>query len=235
MSAPTSANPASVAERYGVCMNSRTRYSALAVFLVVLAACAKSKEPSPHPTMKIDVAFPDASPQVVQDAICAPAELMIIGVDGLEKITCVSDSGHAEIYVEGQANVDPAAFANRIDKRLQLVKPVLPATAKLGKVTDISGEAIPLPKVREIEYSTVDIDRTKAASLSVSLNTVFDALRANGNGKPLDNLTVESEGGAKIKVRDIATIKTARGPDHLVLRYPREGTTKPSDDRSSEK
>lgn len=172
-------------------------------------------------TLKVTIEYP-ATPKVIEDAIAAPVEQQIAGVEGLLSTTSVSGAGRYDLYVQSRPGVDAATFATLVKNRLQLAVPVLPHRAKVGNVEDMSGKPIPpLPEIHEVYSNYTDIDRTKAARLGISMQTASDEVhKALKSSSPLDDVTIASADGKKVRLGDFAKIRTVHEPNYRVHRFP---------------
>jgi multidrug efflux pump subunit AcrB len=187
--------------------------------LVIGSGCGK---PSPPAAVEIIVDYPDASPKIVDDVVCAPIRQELFGLEHAPTIICVSSNNIAEIYVQATPAMDVATLSRLVDARVQLAAPVLPTRAKIRKVVDVSGQTIPPPlDIHYVDDLRVYIDPQKASRLGVSMSAVSDAMQQAGrSGRKMTEVALTSSTGERIRLSDIATIKTVREPNHIVVRLP---------------
>ena len=69
----------------------------------------------------IDVAWPGASPQEIEEQIIVRMEEAIADLDGIDELTSVAREGSGSVYVEGLSTVDPDDFINDIKLRVDSV------------------------------------------------------------------------------------------------------------------
>jgi multidrug efflux pump subunit AcrB len=170
----------------------------------------------------ITVKYPGASPQVVDETVCAPIEQMIMYMDGVSSITCVSSFDTAKIYVRGGPTSDVASLAKNVENRIRRAQKMMPDSAKVGRAVDISGQQMPPPlDIHNVPVKFIDIDRAKTRSLGVRFDAVYRAIQAPmKSGTLLDNVTVRSDSGSAVRLSDIAKIKTIYEPNYRVRQWP---------------
>ncbi len=197
----------------------RKHLALVGLVIVGLAATGCTRRET---ALKLTIEYPEASPQVIEETIAVPVEQQVSGVEGLSAMTSICGGGHCDVYIRSRPTVDPARFANLVANRIQLAAPILPHAVRVGEVVDISDRPIPpLPEVRDTEEQYVNIDASKARELGISVRTAWDTVReARGAGGPLAEVTIESADGEKIRLCDFAQVKTVRGPNYRVRRFP---------------
>ncbi|HDZ58230.1 MAG TPA: efflux RND transporter permease subunit [Pseudomonas xinjiangensis] len=79
------------------------------------------------PAIRIQVAYPGASAQTVQDTVVQVIEQQLNGIDGLRYISSVSNSdGSMQINVTFDQGTDPDIAQVQVQNKLQLATPMLP-------------------------------------------------------------------------------------------------------------
>ena len=97
---------------------------ALALFLLPIA---QYPEIAP-PTIRVSTVYPGASAQVVSDTVGAPLEKAVNGVEGMMYLSSsASDSGAYVMSVTFELGTDPDMALVRVQNRMQLALPQLPA------------------------------------------------------------------------------------------------------------
>jgi hypothetical protein len=168
--------------------------------------------------LKVSIEYPDASCKEVDDVVSIPLIQQIRGVEGLEKTISVSKADKAEIYLYFKSDVNATESMKLVEERIRLADPVLPERARPAQTKDVTKQPIVLPTFMDIhivETNSIDIDREKVKALGIPVEFVFSACQTikNSNGS---DITFETDQGKKIKLTDIATIKSVRHPDCII-------------------
>src|SRR5574343_142941 len=79
------------------------------------------------PAVSIQVSYPGASAQTVQDTVVQVIEQQLNGIDGLRYVSSASNSdGSMEIVVTFEQGVNPDIAQVQVQNKLQLATPLLP-------------------------------------------------------------------------------------------------------------
>ena len=101
--------------------------SVVGVLALFLLPVAQYPEIAP-PTIRVTTVYPGASAQVVADTVGAPLEKAVNGVEGMMYLSSsASDSGAYVMSVTFELGADPDMALVRVQNRMQLALPQLPA------------------------------------------------------------------------------------------------------------
>lgn len=101
--------------------------SVVGVLALFLLPIAQYPEIAP-PTIRVSTVYPGASAQVVSDTVGAPLEKAVNGVEGMMYLSSsASDSGAYVMSVTFELGTDPDMALVRVQNRMQLALPQLPA------------------------------------------------------------------------------------------------------------
>ncbi len=96
------------------------------------------------PVVSIDVAYPGANAQVVENRVTQLIEDRISGIEGIDNIVSRSRDGRADITIEFAASRDIDAAANDVRDRVQGVLGLLPREADPPQIRKVDVDAQPV-------------------------------------------------------------------------------------------
>ena len=206
----------------------RSHMKATIVIMSFLALNGCGNNPgakSQHPTVKVTAKYPGASSENLDFEMFGNLLPSIQVVPGVLVITSVSTEGSAEVYIEGRPDLDASTLADRVKKQLRRAPLGLSSDVTLGAVEVVPGESIVLASVvREVDVNHIQIDQDRIARSGIRTSELAEALKkAGASGRTpqeIENIVVQSENGAEVRVGDIADVKTVREPDRVVRRWP---------------
>ena len=96
------------------------------------------------PAIAVQVSYPGASAETVQDTVVQVIEQQMNGIDNLRYISSESNSdGSMTITVTFEQGTDPDIAQVQVQNKLQLATPLLPQGAAPGDPGDQGGEELP--------------------------------------------------------------------------------------------
>lgn len=154
--------------------------------------------------------------------ICVRTRMAILSVSHVKAITFVSLEGHADIYVKSEPNINDAEFLTKIESVIKQTMPDLPADAKLVGITKCAQKDIPTKAIiKDVDRLNLRLDREKVARLGVSIQSITDAVKkASDSSEPLEEVTIEASNGDKIRLDEVAEIKTVCEPNCRIMHWP---------------
>ena len=72
-------------------------------------------------TISVQVVYPGAAPEEVEESICIPIEEEVNGVDGIKKITSTSSEGSGMVMIEVRSGVDPRRVLDDVKTRVDAI------------------------------------------------------------------------------------------------------------------
>src|SRR5712691_2058649 len=79
-----------------------------------------------YPTISVGVAYPGASPEVVEREIARPIETALNTVDGLYELSSTSQEGSANIRLQFNLGVDPTRMQPEVSAKVGRIRRQLP-------------------------------------------------------------------------------------------------------------
>src|SRR5690606_16737101 len=92
------------------------------------------------PYVFIQVEYPGASPEAIENDIIKPVENAITSVDGIRRIYATMTEGRGGIQVEFRLDVDIASATQEIRDKVAMVRPTFPRDAKDPLITRSFGD-----------------------------------------------------------------------------------------------
>jgi multidrug efflux pump subunit AcrB len=197
------------------------------------------------PGLQIEISWPGATPQEVEDQIVARIEESLRDMDAIEWVRSTAREGHAELSVLAEAQVDFPSFMNEVKVRIDSIT-TLPRdietprvvqwvnrnefmrVAVHGDLGEREREAAQLPAVSLVELFgvrseevTIEVSEEALRRYNMSFSELAEAIR--GNSINQSSGTVRTEVGAyQLKVRNQADTGNhpggRRGQRHRWLR-----------------
>ena len=163
----------------------------------------------------------------MDDAVAAPVWLMLMGCEGVEKMTAVSTAGRTDIYLHVAAGFDERTVRGYIDRRLAMAVPTLPASAACRAPALLPADSsVPIVHPKLVEQNFIQIDREKVEADGLSLSDLDKQLAelpdrlVAGQADALGAAVVKLPGGKSVRLGDIATVEKTKTPDAVVRTYP---------------
>ncbi|SEF83180.1 efflux RND transporter permease subunit [Nitrosomonas ureae] len=97
--------------------------------------------PAPQNQLKIEIAYPGASPAEIEQALCIPIEAAVNDLEGIRHINSVADQTECEVIVEFDPEIDAARFQANVQARMDRIAVFPKGTEKL-KIEELSTEKI---------------------------------------------------------------------------------------------
>jgi hydrophobic/amphiphilic exporter-1 (mainly G- bacteria), HAE1 family len=125
----------------------------LGVFSYRLLPVEQMPDVSP-PLAFINVDYPGASPEAIENDIIKPIENVVNSVNGIKNINAVAREGHAFLNIEFQLTTDVVAAAQEIRDKVAQIRSSLPRDVKEPTVTRASNDDSEQPIVSLVVFST---------------------------------------------------------------------------------
>ncbi|PSJ18777.1 efflux RND transporter permease subunit [Nitrosomonas supralitoralis] len=110
--------------------------------------------PAPQNQLKIEIAYPGASPAEVEQALCIPIEAAIHDLEGIRHINSVADQAECDVIVEFDPGIEAARFQANVQARIDRIT-VFPKGAEKLKIQELS--AADMNAVTIMVHGEVDI------------------------------------------------------------------------------
>jgi multidrug efflux pump subunit AcrB len=91
-------------------------------------------------TIGVSVAYPDAAPDEVEEALCIPIEEAIDGVRGVQRVTARAIEGHAAVWAELAVGADAQRVLGDIQTRIDALD--LPDEAERPVVRELLDDSV---------------------------------------------------------------------------------------------
>ncbi|HUS46985.1 MAG TPA: efflux RND transporter permease subunit, partial [Phycisphaerae bacterium] len=171
--------------------------------------------------VKVTARIDGTSPADIEQSVALPLEDEVQGVRGVARCTTIASEGKVELYVVADRSADPNAFLVQIWDKVQVGAGRLPADAEvLSIVLMDANAAVPSVEVKQIDTIRVELDRDKMIALGITAGQATAVLRglpATAEGmRRASDLPVASKSGKTVRLGDIARLRIAKGPSHIV-------------------
>jgi len=185
----------------------------LAVWIAAAGTCvAGCRREAPPRMVKITVSYPGASPTEVDEKVVGPVKTALDALPDAGQVTTIGSSGRTEIYVKPISGGDPWQLLDGILEAVERLGATLPAEVSLA-VQPMPTETVPRAPVGETRAVRVELDPAKAAALGITAQAVAEAVaRAKREGRPLDEVTLDTPDGHAVPLSEVAEITVAGEP-----------------------
>lgn len=112
-----------------------------------------------NPIMSVEINYPNASPEVVEQDITNTLEEVLASLEGIETITSKSFYGRSQVEIRFKPGIDMTEAQSNIRDRLGMIRDVLPERAKdpVVRPQDQSGEAFFYMSLTGERYSFAEL------------------------------------------------------------------------------
>ncbi|SNX59036.1 Multidrug efflux pump subunit AcrB [Nitrosomonas ureae] len=93
--------------------------------------------PAPQNQLKIEIAYPGASPAEIEQVLCIPIEAALHDLEGIRHINSVADQTECEVTVEFDPEIDAARFQANVQARIDRIT-VFPKGAEKLKIQELN-------------------------------------------------------------------------------------------------
>ncbi len=176
--------------------------------------------------VRVSYTYAGANGEVVDETIALPVWQQLIGVEGAEKMRAESVTGRVDIYVTSTEGFDPAKLVENVNRRLDLAKSLLPATAAQEQTALLAAdEEIPSFEPRTVEGLDIEIDREKVRAAGVSMADLNAVLVEKISARDAKSAPITAEqlaatklnvSGRSLVVGDVATVRTKKVVEPVV-------------------
>lgn len=155
--------------------------------------------------------WPGASPREMDDVIRG----RIQSLDSITLQRAVAESGRLDVYLQSSDSL------NAVKSALAAATADLPAEAAVESVTPRKGALPPAPEAVSERAFVIKIDAEKCARLGVSVDEATEIAHSLQSRDPgvVGGATLQTESGAEVQLKDVATIGFEHAPQRIVREY----------------
>lgn len=107
-----------------------------------------------NPQLSINVNYPGASPEAIENDVVKPIENVINTVNGVQRIYSTMREGSAFINIEFRLNVDVNVATQEVREQVAAIRPSFPREVKDPQITRVNNDANQQPVINLAVYST---------------------------------------------------------------------------------